>query len=51
MNKRRKIALYIVLVLVIIAVIRLMFGNTNPSVEAPDSEDTEVSVEEKVSDS
>jgi hypothetical protein len=28
-----------------------MFGNTNPSVEAPDSEDTEVSVEEKVSDS
>ena len=28
-----------------------MFGDTNPIIETPDSEDTEVSMEEEVSDS
>jgi hypothetical protein len=46
MNKRWKVALYVVLLLALIAVVWLMFGNTNPSVETPDSEDTEVPVEE-----
>jgi hypothetical protein len=40
----------VTLLLAIIAVVWLMFGNTNPSVETLDIEDTEAPVEE-VSDS
>ena len=50
MNKRWKIALYVVLILAIIAVVWLMFGNTNPDVETPDYEDTETPVEEETVD-
>ena len=51
MNKRWKIALYVVLVLAIIAVIWLMFGNTNPNVETPSDVDNEVLTWEEISDS
>lgn len=40
MNKWRKIALYIILWLAIIAVIRLMIGNTNPNVEILETDET-----------
>lgn len=40
MNKWRKIALYIVLGLAIIAVVRLMIGNTNPNVEILETDET-----------
>ncbi len=50
MNKRWKIALYTVLVLAIIAVIWLMFGNTNPNVETPDYENTDTPIEEETVD-
>ena len=50
MNKRWKIALYVVLILAIIAVVWLMFGNTNPDVETPDYEDTETPIEEETVD-
>ena len=39
MNKWWKISLYVVLVLAIIAVVRLMFWNTNPNVEIKDDTD------------
>lgn len=39
MNKRIKIILYIILILAIIAVVRLMFGNTNPNVEITDTDE------------
>jgi hypothetical protein len=38
------------LILAIIAVVWLMFGNTNPDVETPDYEDTETPVEEETVD-
>ena len=41
MNKRWKSALYVALIIAVVAVIWLMFGNTNPNVEIPD-EDNEV---------
>lgn len=40
MNKWRKIALYIILGLAIIAVVRLMIGNTNPNVEILETDET-----------
>ena len=39
MNKWWKITLYVVLVLTIIAVVRLMFWNTNPNVEIQNDTD------------
>jgi flagellar basal body-associated protein FliL len=39
MNKWWKITLYVVLVLAIIAVVRLMFWNTNPNVEIQNDTD------------
>ena len=40
MSKQRKITLYILLGLAIIAVVRLMMGNTNPDVEILDTDET-----------
>jgi hypothetical protein len=42
--------LYVVLVLAIIAVIWLMFGNTNPNVETPDYENTDTPIKEETVD-
>ena len=50
MNKRWKSALYVALIIAVVAVIWLMFGNTNPNIETPD-EDNEVLTWEEVADS
>lgn len=48
MNKRWKVALYVVLLLVLIAVVWLMFGNTNPNVEIQNDTDIETLTWENV---
>ena len=50
MSKWRKFALYALLILAIITVVWLMFGNTNPNVETITNENDEIPVEE-ISDS
>lgn len=42
MNKWLKIILYAILILTIIAVVWLMFGNTNPNVETQNDTDVEI---------
>jgi hypothetical protein len=48
MTKELKIALYCLLAIAIIAVVWLMFGNTNPDVEI--DTDTETTTEEEITD-